>query len=117
MVGNNNLLLKDYKVLSNYKKEMHAELQSILDYWINYTIDDLNGGFYGSVSNNNIANGEAPKGIVLNSRILWAFSSSFLYSRNQQHLNIATRAFQYILHHFIDNEYDGVVWAVDYKGR
>ncbi len=30
---------------------------------------------------------------------------------------MATRALEYILHHFIDPEYGGVYWSVDEKGE
>ncbi|MEO8403198.1 MAG: AGE family epimerase/isomerase [Chitinophagaceae bacterium] len=103
--------------LIHYKEEVTLELQSILTYWSKYTLDLEHGGFYGSVSNSNRPDKTAPKGIVLNSRILWSFSAAFSVSNNSLHLEIATRAFDYILQHFIDKEYGGVYWSVDTNGK
>ena len=47
---------------------MGNELHSILDFWQNKTIDDLHGGFFGQIDNDNKIITEAPKGSVLNSR-------------------------------------------------
>lgn len=110
------MLKEKPKALSLYREEVSAELNSILNYWITHTVDQERGGFYGSVSNDNVPGKTAPKGIVLNSRILWAFSAAFLHTKEQQYLDIAERAYQYITDHFIDQEFGGVYWSVDYKG-
>lgn len=103
--------------LVRYKEELTTELQSILSYWSRYTVDDEKGGFYGSVSNSNRPDNTAPKGVVLNSRILWTFSAVYGISGDPTHLDLATRAFDYIVAHFIDKEYGGVYWSVDDRGQ
>ena len=103
--------------LSVYKKETTAELTDILSYWAKYTLDEKHGGFYGKVDNNNSPDPESHKGSVLNSRILWAFSAAYDYTKNSGYLLIAERAYDYIVNHFIDKEYGGVYWSVDYKGE
>jgi cellobiose epimerase len=117
MTENKIVQAENSKILSVYRAEMLDELTSILNYWMNYTVDEEQGGFYGSVSNENVPDKTAPKGMVLNSRILWAFSAAFLYTNEQRYLNIAQRAYQYIIDHFIDHELGGVYWSVDYKGK
>lgn len=113
-----NIATKDYSIdLTEYKTQMDEELLSVLNYWKDFTVDEEDGGFFGSVSNENIPDKTAPKGIVLNSRILWTFSAGFLYSKDQQYLRIAERAFQYIIRHFTDPEFGGVYWSVDYRGK
>lgn len=112
-----NLTAENAKTLFNYKREVYEELISILSYWIKFTIDDKLGGFYGSVNNDNIPDESASKGIVLNSRILWAFSAAFLNTKNSDYLKIAERAYQYILNFFTDKEYEGVYWSVDASGK
>ena len=104
-------------ILAKYKSEMKEELNTILSYWMNFTIDKEQGGFYGSINNENIPDRTAPKGIVLNSRILWAFSAAYEFTRDQSHLNTATTAFNYIFDHFFDHEYGGVFWSVDSTGQ
>ena len=117
MIHNIKMEKADIKILGKYKEEAEKEWTAILQYWIKYTPDVTNGGFYGSVNNDNIPGQDAPKGIVLNSRILWTFSASFLHFENKDYLDMAHRAFNYIVDYFIDNEFGGVYWSVDSKGK
>ena len=103
-------------ILSGLKDELSAELTDILDYWINHTIDEQYGGFFGKIDNYNEVDYQAPKGSVLNARILWAFSAAYNLNGKEEYLKIAERAYQYITNYFIDDEFGGVYWTVDYKG-
>lgn len=103
--------------LQQYKNETIQELHDILAYWMRYTKDEINGGFYGKVDEANIPYTESPKGVVLNSRILWAFSAAFNQTKNNEYLFFAERAYQYIINHFFDKEFGGVFWSIDYKGK
>lgn len=103
--------------LERYRQEMEQELENTLSYWMQYTIDKKHGGFLGKIDNDNNVDTEAPKGSVLNSRILWSFSSAYNLTKNEQYLKMAERAFRYIADHFVDKEFGGVYWTVDYKGR
>lgn len=103
--------------LIKYKAELENELNSILSYWMKYTPDQVNGGFIGKIDHQNRKDEKAPKGSVLNSRILWSFSSAYNLTGNQQYLDVANRAYEYLASHFIDKEFGGVYWTVDYKGR
>jgi len=76
-----------------------------------------NGGFYGKINNDNKIFNEAPKGSVLNSRILWTFSAAFNLTKNAGYLQTAEIAFTFLRDHFIDKEFGGVFWTVDYKGN
>jgi len=105
------------EMLKKYKVELRQELDDILEYWINNVVDRTNGGFYGSVSNNNVQDELADKGVVLNSRILWAFSAAADFTENSHYKEAATRAFEYIQQYFIDQQYGGVYWSVDSKGK
>ncbi len=103
--------------LETYKKEVDEELQALLNWWRTYTVDEQHGGFYGEVGNDNKAIADKPKGIVLNSRILWTFSAAYLLKRNEEDLTIAKRAFHYILGHFYDSPNGGFYWSVGAKGE
>jgi mannobiose 2-epimerase len=105
------------EILKKYRQEAEKELKNILHYWMQHTIDDDQDGFYGKIDNDNKIHPQAPKGSVLNSRILWAFSAAYNFTSNKQYLEIADRAFHYILHHFIDKEFGGVYWTVDSEGK
>lgn len=104
-------------LLENYRAAMQQELQEILAWWIEHIIDEENGGFYGQIDGNNQVHPQAPRGGVLNSRILWAFSAAYNQTQQEHYLVMAGRAFKYLLAHFIDKEYGGLYWSVNYKGE
>ena len=99
-----------------YKKELSDELSRILTFWSENTVDEVNGGFYGRIDNDNQIIPGSPKGSVLNARILWTFSAAFNYDPAQAYLDKASRAYRYIVDHFIDKEHGGVYWSVNYHG-
>jgi mannobiose 2-epimerase len=102
--------------LLDYKTALTTELQQILDYWTIYAVDQEHGGFYGKISNDNSVERTAAKGAVLNARILWSFAAA--HNLNSEHnLVLADRAYHYIVNHFIDNDFGGVYWTVDYTGK
>ena len=103
--------------LTIYKQELTEELSRILIWWAEYTPDNANGGFYGKIDNDNQITDEAPKGSVLNARILWSFAAAYNRQPEPGYLEMADRAYQYMVNHFIDNEEGGVYWSVDYKGE
>lgn len=105
------------ETLQQFKKEMEAELSQLLMYWQQYTLDETNGGFVGQVDCNNIVHPFAPKGAVLNTRILWSFSAAYRHTGKAEYLRIANRALDYLLDHFIDKKNGGLYWSVDYKGQ
>lgn len=100
--------------MDGFKKEL---TQNILPFWINKMQDVENGGFYGQIDGNNDMHKDANKGAVLNARILWTFSAAYRILQNEEYLNMATRAYNYIKEHFIDKEFGGVYWELDYKGN
>ena len=62
-------------------REIRRQLEEgIIPFWKNLK-DDENGGFYGEVDYNLNIDKCAYKGVILNSRILWFFSNSFLTLR------------------------------------
>lgn len=103
--------------LKTYKREVKNELHSILGWWIKHAIDKKNGGFYGKINNSNKSEPEAVKGLVLNARILYTFSSAFLLTPKKSYLKIANRAFDYLLKTFFDTTNGGFYWSVKYNGE
>jgi cellobiose epimerase len=99
-----------------YAAEMKKELESILRYWMEHLPDEQNDGFFGRIDGEGRVIPDAPKGVVLNSRILWAFSAAYQQTGLPAYLIIAKRAYDYLLVHFLDREYGGVFWSVDYFG-
>lgn len=104
--------------LSIMKQEMQDVLQqNILRFWLDKMVDHENGGFYGRIDGLGVLHPEAGKGAILNARILWAFSAAYRVLGCPEYLEAATRAKDYLIDHFIDPEYGGVYWSVDYKGN
>ena len=99
------------------KQEMQDVLEkNILRFWLDKMVDREHGGFYGRIDGHGVLHPEAEKGTILNARILWAFSAAYRVLGHQEYLDAATRAYEYLINHFIDEEYGGVYWSVDYLG-
>ncbi|OUJ70396.1 AGE family epimerase/isomerase [Hymenobacter crusticola] len=97
--------------------DFQQELTNILTYWATYVPDPEHGGFYGQLNNDSQPNPLAPKGAVLNARILWTFAAAYNHEPRADYLALAQRAYQYFVTHFLDAEFGGVYWSVDYKGQ
>lgn len=105
------------QVLKKLRQELENELhQNILNWWLTHAIDHNYGGFLGHIDANNNPNTKAPKGSVLNARILWTFSAAFRLSEKPEYFEAAKRAFNYLTDYFIDKQFGGVFWELDYKG-
>lgn len=103
--------------LAKLRSELDAELENVLNYWIGNTVDARHGGFVGRIDDTESIHYEAAKGSVLNARILWSFSAAYQVKPKEAYLKMAERAFQYIKDHFIDQQFGGVYWSVDYMGN
>jgi cellobiose epimerase len=108
---NNKLALKLSETL---KTEL---VQNILPFWMHKMSDLKNGGFYGQIDGNDHIIADAPKGGILNARILWTFSAAYNSLGDNQYLETATRAKEYIFKHFFDSRYGGTYWSLDNKGK
>ena len=91
--------------------------KNILHFWMTQMVDEQHGGFYGRMDGCGKLHPEAEKGAILNARILWSFSAAYRVLGNLAYLDTARRAYEYFVEHFIDKEYGGVYWSVDYKGQ
>lgn len=112
--------INSHSIESEWNKlpgEIQTELNNILFYWEQNTPDISGNGFAGRIDQNNLRDPEAPRGSVLNTRILWAFSAVFRHSRNPLHLSLATRAYNYIREYLTDEKWGGIYWSVDHNGR
>ncbi|WP_053372291.1 AGE family epimerase/isomerase [Paenibacillus sp. FJAT-27812] len=100
--------------LAHIKQELEA---NILSFWMEHTLDETNGGFYGFISRDLTVNPEAGKSLVLNTRILWTFASAYRITGNEPYLKMAERAYRYVNEYFADPEYGGLYWMVDAAGK
>ena len=75
------------------KQEMQDVLhENILRFWLDNMQDTENGGFYGQMTGDGRIVKDAPKGGILNARILWSFSAAFRVTGREEYLMAAIRA-------------------------
>ena len=105
-------------MVETMKREMQDVVENnILRFWSDKMVDHEHGGFYGRMDGHGVLYPEAEKGAILNARILWSFSAAYRVLKKAEYLEMATYAKEYFIEHFIDPEYGGVYWSVDYKGQ
>lgn len=103
---------------SKWRAAFAAELRdNILHYWMTRTIDERNGGFIGRIGDDGLPDYEAAKSLVLNTRILWTFSSAYRAFGDERYRTVAERAYAYVTDKFADREHGGFYWMVDAKGN
>ncbi len=90
--------------------------EQVLPFW-KALKDGENGGFYGKVDYDLNVYKDAEKGGILNSRILWFFSNSFLTLRDSDDLCYAKHAYDYLKNSFLDKEYGGIYWSLTSDGK
>jgi mannobiose 2-epimerase len=91
-------------------------LDDILPFWRRHSVDPQHGGFIAEMSNNLQIRPDAPKGLILNARILWTFSAAYRYTHNAEDRDLARRAFDYLLKHFLDRKHGGFFWRLNPDG-
>ncbi len=95
-----------------------AELEeNLLPFWRHRCVDAEHGGFIGEMSNDGRVRREAPKGLILNARILWSFSAAYRRLGDARDLALAQRAFRYLLVRFSDQQHGGFRWRLDATGQ
>ena len=99
------------------KDEFSEELASLLDFWSSKGMDNTHGGFLGKIDHYGQVHLKANKGCILNTRILWTFSSAFRATKDERYELMAQRAFVYIKDHFWDKDLGGLFWELDYVGN
>lgn len=101
------------------KQELRTEVLedlvgNILPFWKKYA-PDPSGGFYGTLLFDGTPKADAEKGLVLNARILWTFSTAYRLFKDESYKELADRAQAWFLH-FIDTKHGGAYWSVKADG-
>ena len=89
--------------------------KNILDWWLG--MKDPRGGFYGEADFAGRPVADAPRGVILNARIIWTFSAASLALGRKDCLLAARHAAEWFLQHFCDHRYGGVYWSVSPSGE
>jgi mannobiose 2-epimerase len=104
--------------LQRLKREVSANLTgNILSFWSHNMVDNINGGFYGRADYSGKVYPDADKGGIMNARILWTYSSAYRITHSPVYLGLAKRAKDYILTHFIDNQFGGAYRSLTASGE
>ena len=90
-------------------------ISNILPYWLR--LKDPRGGFYGEVTADGTVLYDAPRGAILNARLIWSFAAAYAALKDTQYLVAAVHARDWFLDHFCDHKYGGVYWSVSAEGE
>ncbi len=98
------------------REEIERDLvDNILPFWEKNSPDPA-GGFYGTVSREGKGNPASPKAGVLNTRILWTFSTAYRIYGLPQYKELADRAQEYVIENLMDQKYGGIFWLAGVDG-
>ena len=79
-------------------KQLVSQIRScltdnILPYWARLQ-DPVRGGFYGQVTGKEVLVPDAPRGAILNARILWTFAAAYRLLGDTEYRHIAERQYE-----------------------
>ncbi|EGF91564.1 mannose-6-phosphate isomerase [Asticcacaulis biprosthecium C19] len=104
-------------IRDNLRIEARREAETLMRWWADRAPDEVNGGFHGEIDAAGQPVAEAPKSIILNTRLLWFFSATAVYLGSDEARALAERAYAYLRDHFLDPDHGGVYWLLDTKGQ
>lgn len=99
-----------------FVREVQEAMGNIIAFWTG-NMADPKGGFFGKMAADGSVDTTAPKGTVLNARLLWALSAAYRMTKKQDWLLAATKAKDYFLQQFFDHKHGGVYWSLDSEGE
>ena len=89
----------------------------IMPFWCGPALDHEQGGWMGWLSNDLKPDRTQPKGLIVNSRILWAFSAVHRARPEKLFQQMAGRALDFVMNRFWDAQQGGAFWRLDDTGR
>jgi len=89
----------------------------LLPFWCGPALDRKNGGWMAWLSNDLKPDRSQPKGLIVNSRILWAFSAVHRVRPEPVYFEMAGRAFDFVMNRFWDAKHGGAFWRLDDSGN
>ncbi|ESQ77761.1 AGE family epimerase/isomerase [Asticcacaulis sp. AC402] len=102
---------------SSLSTEVRAEAKALLRWWAERAPDPVHGGFHGELDATGRPVADAPRSIILNTRLLWFFSAMASYLTSDEAAALARRAFGYLRDHFLDPNHGGVYWLLSASGQ
>ncbi len=103
--------------VKSFGHSVRAELDgNLLPFWLTAAVDATGGGFIGWMSKDGVVDPKAPKGLILNARLLWTFSAVYRINHDPRWRDLAQRAADYLAESFWDAAHGGAFWQVDDAG-
>jgi len=106
----------DKAQINRWIGELKFELTDIQRFWSESMIDQRHGGFLPGMNTLHQIDVAGQKGVVLNARILWAFSALAIH-HDPVCRQYAGRAYDYLRNFFRDPEHKGYYWSVTFDGK
>ena len=104
--------------LQDFSRRVREQLFGhILPFWCGPALDREQGGWMAWLSNDLTPDRYQPKGLIVNARILWAFSAAFRAQPKALYQQMADRAFEVVFYRFWDAQHGGAFWQLDGDGR
>jgi mannobiose 2-epimerase len=98
------------------QQEARQEARAILAWW-QANMPDGEVGFWGEVGADGTPVKNAPRSVILYTRMLWFFSAMASYLDSSEALELAHRTAGYIRNHFLDPDHGGLYWLLDHRGQ
>jgi len=103
--------------LEKFSTQLGAHLfRHILPFWSGPALDRQNGGWMAWLSNDLKPDRTQPKGLIVNTRILWAFSAAHRARPEPLYCEMAERAFDFVTTKFWDAQHGGAFWRLSDTG-
>jgi cellobiose epimerase len=100
--------------VSELAESMRSHLvEHIMPFWCGPAVDREHGGWMAWLSNDLQADRTKPKGLIVNSRILWTFSAVHRFRPEPVYREMAERAFDIVMNRFWDSQYGGAFWQLN----
>lgn len=100
-----------------FKTALARELtEDILPFWLD-RMHDPGKGWFGRIDGEGRLVPDAPRGAVLNARLLWTFSAAWRLTGRPAYRAAALHAYREIRDRFVDRNFGGVFWSLDAAGK
>jgi mannobiose 2-epimerase len=104
--------------LKDFSRALSEQLFGhIMPFWSGPAVDREQGGWMAWLSNDLKPDRTKPKGLIVHSRILWAFSAVYRVRPEKIYREMADRALDYLLIRFWDERHGGAFWQLNDAGQ
>ena len=99
-----------------FTDEIKNELVEHIEPFWGKLCDREKGGFYGFMDSGLVLDKNAPKGVILHSRILWFYSNMYLVLKDEAYLEKAKHCYEFMAKYCVDEENGGCYWMMNADG-